>query len=96
MGSSRALFTNPTSNDANTFTSGNVVLVNQAETSDNQAMIETTALNAAGGLIVANIANNFEEGVELAMNIISNGKAFKTLENFVKDTGDIAKLKEMI
>ncbi len=28
MGSSRALFTNPTSNDANAFTSGNVVLVN--------------------------------------------------------------------
>jgi len=62
----------------------------------NQAMIETTALNAAGGLIVANIANNFEEGVELAMNTISNGKAFKTLENFVADTGDISKLKEMI
>lgn len=62
----------------------------------NQAMIETTALNAAGGLIVANIANNFEEGVELAMNTISNGKAFKTLENFVIDTGDISKLKEMI
>ncbi|MEK0352551.1 MAG: anthranilate phosphoribosyltransferase [Nitrosopumilus sp.] len=62
----------------------------------NQAMIETTALNAAGGLIVANIANNFEEGVELAMNTISNGKAFKTLENFVIDTGDISKLMEMI
>ncbi len=62
----------------------------------NQAMIETTALNAAGGLIVANIANNFEEGVELAMNTIKDGKAFKTLENFVKDTGDISKLKEMI
>ena len=62
----------------------------------NQAMIETTALNAAGGLIVANIANNFEEGVELAMNTISNGKAFKTLENFVVDTGDISKLKEII
>ena len=28
MGVSRALFTNPTSNDANAFTSGNVVLVN--------------------------------------------------------------------
>jgi len=62
----------------------------------NQAMIETTALNAAGGLIVANIANNFEEGVELAMNTIKDGKAFKTLENFVTDTGDITKLKEMI
>ena len=34
MGSSRALFTNPTSNDANAFTSGNVVLVNQAATTD--------------------------------------------------------------
>jgi len=62
----------------------------------NQAMIETTALNAAGGLIVANIVNNFEEGVELAMNTIKDGKAFKTLENFVADTGDISKLKEMI
>ena len=62
----------------------------------NQAMIETTALNAAGGLIVANIANNFEEGVDLAMNTIKDGKAFKTLENFVADTGDISKLKEMI
>jgi len=62
----------------------------------NQAMIETTALNAAAGLIVANIANNFEEGVELAMNTIKDGKAFKTLENFVADTGDISKLKEMI
>ena len=62
----------------------------------NQAMIETTALNAAGGLIVANIVNNFEEGVELALNTIKNGKAFKTLENFVTDTGDVSKLKEMI
>lgn len=62
----------------------------------NQAMIETTALNAAGGLIVANIANNFEEGVEIALNAIKDGKAFKVLENFVTDTGEISKLKEMI
>ncbi len=62
----------------------------------NQAMIETTALNAAGGLIIANIANNFEEGVELALNTIKDGKAFKTLENFVKDTGDISRLKEFV
>ncbi len=61
----------------------------------NQAMIETTALNAAGGLIVANIADNFEDGVELAMNTIKDGKAFHTLENFVEDTGDISKLKEI-
>ena len=61
----------------------------------NQAVIETTALNAAGGLIVANIADNFEDGVELALNTIKDGKAFHTLENFVKDTGDITKLKEI-
>ena len=61
----------------------------------NQAMIETTALNAAGGLIVANICKNFEEAVEISLNTIKSGKAFRVLENFVKDTGDIAKLKEV-
>ena len=60
-----------------------------------QAMIETTALNAAGGLIVANISNNFEEAVELALNTIKDGKAFSLLEKFVQDTGDISKLKEI-
>ena len=69
--------------------------VNVLNNTANQAMIETTALNAAGGLIVANIAGNFEDGVELALNTIKDGKAFHTLENFVKDTGDISKLKEV-
>jgi anthranilate phosphoribosyltransferase len=62
----------------------------------NQAMIETTALNAAGGLIVANIAKNFEEGVEIALKTIRDGKAFGLLENFVKDTGDYSKIKEIV
>lgn len=61
----------------------------------NQAMIETTALNAAGGLIVANIANNFEQGVEIALKTIKDGKAFSLLEKFVADTGNISKLKEI-
>jgi len=62
----------------------------------NSAMIETTALNAAGGLIVGNIVNNFEDGVELALNTIRDGKAFDLLEKFVRDTGDISKLKETV
>ena len=62
----------------------------------NQAMIETTALNAAGGLIVGNIADNFDEAVEMSLNAIKEGKAFKLLERFVEDTGNISKLKEMI
>ena len=62
----------------------------------NQAMIETAALNAAGGLIVADISKNFEEAVELALNTIRDGRAFSLFEKFVQDTGDIAKLKEII
>ena len=61
----------------------------------NQAMIDTTALNAAGGLIVSNIAKNFEEAVEIALNTITSNKAFRLLEKFVKDTGDISRLREI-
>jgi len=60
----------------------------------NNAMIEITALNAAGGLMVANIAKNFEEGIEIALNTIKNGDVLKLIENFVRDYGDITKLKE--
>ncbi len=62
----------------------------------NQAMIETTALNAAGGLIVANIAKNFEEGVDIALKTIRDGKAFELLQKFIEDTGNVNKLKELI
>jgi len=61
----------------------------------NQARIETSALNAAGGLIIANISKNFEEAVEEALNTIKSGKAFSLFEKFVQDTGDILKLKEI-
>ena len=62
----------------------------------NQAMIETTALNAAAGLIVGNIVKNFDDGVELALNTIKDKKAMKLFEEFVKETGDISKVKEFI
>lgn len=62
----------------------------------NQAMIETSALNAAGGLIVANLATNFDEAVEIALKTIKDGAAFKLLEKFIQGTGDITKLKELI
>jgi len=62
----------------------------------NQSMIETTALNAAGGLIVANVAKNFDDGVEIALKTIKEGKAFDLLQNFIEDTGNISKLKRLI
>lgn len=62
----------------------------------NQAMIETTALNAAGGLIVGEISKDFGEAVNLALNTIKDGRAFDLLEKFVEDTGEISKLEEII
>ena len=61
----------------------------------NQAMIETTALNAAGGLIVANVADDFKEAVQTALHTIKSGRAYRLLEEFVRDTGDLKKLKEV-
>jgi anthranilate phosphoribosyltransferase len=62
----------------------------------NQPMIETTALNAAAGLLVGNVVNSFEDGLELALNTIIDGKAMSLLEKFVASTGKIEKLKEII
>ncbi|MFB5615319.1 MAG: anthranilate phosphoribosyltransferase, partial [Candidatus Nitrosomaritimum yanchengensis] len=62
----------------------------------NQSMIETTALNAAGGLIVANICKNFEEAVQVALDTIDSGKAFSLLNDFIEDTGNISKLEEIV
>lgn len=59
----------------------------------NRAMIETTALNAAGGLVVGGIAQSIAQGVELALEAIEGGGAFGLLERFVADTGDAAKLE---
>jgi anthranilate phosphoribosyltransferase len=59
----------------------------------NKTKIEITALNAAGGLIVSDIADSFDEAVELALNTIHSGKAFDKLKNFVKNCGDMEKLE---
>ena len=55
--------------------------------------IEITALNAAGGLIVSDMADSFTDAVELALDTIRSGKAFDKLENFVKNCGNIEKLE---
>ncbi len=70
--------------------------VNVLNGTANQAMIETTALNAAGGLIVAGMADNFDDGTNLALDTIKNGKAFRCLRQFVKNTGDVSKLDDVI
>jgi len=61
--------------------------------SANKTKIEIVALNAAGGLIVSDMADSFTDAVELALDTIHSGKAFDKLENFVKNCGDIEKLE---
>jgi len=61
--------------------------------SANKTKIEITALNAAGGLIVSDMADSFTDAVELALDTIHSGKAFAKLENFVKNCGNIEKLE---
>ena len=61
----------------------------------NKTKIEITALNAAGGLIVSDIVDSFDEAIELALNTIHSGKAFDKLKNFVKNCGDMEKLEEV-
>lgn len=61
----------------------------------NQAMSEITALNAAGGLIIANVVEDFEQGLELATESIKSGDAYTHFENFVKACGDHTKIAEL-
>ena len=67
--------------------------VNVLNDTANKTKIEITALNAAGGLIVSDIVDDFDDAVELALNTIHSGKAFDKLKNFVKNCGDIKKLE---
>ena len=59
----------------------------------NTAMSEITALNAAGGLVVANIAKSFEEGIEIALDTIKSGVSYSLFEDFVRYCGDVKILK---
>jgi anthranilate phosphoribosyltransferase len=68
--------------------------VSVLDNSANKAMIEITALNAAGGLVVANVANDFKDGLEIALDTIKSGMSYSLLEDFVRYCGDVKKLKE--
>ena len=63
--------------------------------SASKAMIETTALNAAGGLIVANIADNFSAAVNIALDTLQSDKAYKLFREFISFCGNISVLKEL-
>jgi anthranilate phosphoribosyltransferase len=51
-------------------------------------------LNAAAALVVAKIAFNFKEGIEIAREAIRSGKARDKLSQMIKYCGDLEKLRE--
>ncbi len=60
------------------------------------AVVQTAALNAAGGLVVAGLADGLQEGFEAATEAIKSGRARALLEGFVRDAGDISVLEGMV
>ena len=58
-------------------------------------MIETVALNAAGGLVVGNVYKDIADGLQAALKVIQSGSAMDLLTRFVHDTGDIKRLEEL-
>ncbi len=62
----------------------------------NRAMIETVALNAAGGLVVAGISESIGEAVETALGVMDGGGAFSLLERFVADTGTVSRIRGLL
>jgi anthranilate phosphoribosyltransferase len=52
-------------------------------------------LNAAAALVVAKIASNFKEGVQIASEAIKSGKSIDKLSQMIKYCGDLEKLKEV-
>jgi len=46
-------------------------------------------MNAAGGLYVGGVASSLRDGIELARNIIDEGKAEKKLEEFIKASNEV-------
>jgi len=67
--------------------------VNVLNNTSNKTMKEITILNAAGGMLVGGLCNEFKEGVELATQTINNGKAFEKLKQFAKENGSLEKLE---
>lgn len=61
----------------------------------NRSMQEITILNAAGGLMVANMAKDFAEGIEIASQTIKSGQAYSHFVDFVKENGNVQKIKEI-
>jgi anthranilate phosphoribosyltransferase len=61
----------------------------------NRPMREITILNAAAGLIVANVERDFAGGIEIAKQTLESGRAYSFFERYIKKHGDVEKIREV-
>ena len=59
----------------------------------NKTMKDVTVLNAAGGMLVGGLCDSIDDGVELAREVINNGKSFKKLKQFAEENNALDKLE---
>ncbi|HSB84554.1 MAG TPA: anthranilate phosphoribosyltransferase [Nitrosarchaeum sp.] len=60
----------------------------------NKSMTEVTALNAAAGLIISDMANDFSDATQIALESLKSGKAYSVFRNLVGFCGNIHKVEE--
>ncbi|MXY37853.1 MAG: anthranilate phosphoribosyltransferase [Cenarchaeum sp. SB0664_bin_35] len=63
--------------------------------SASDGIVNTTALNAAAGMVVAGTVDTIPEGFDAAINVIKSGKALDVLYGFVGKFGDVSVLEDM-
>ena len=61
----------------------------------NQSMTEVTALNAAAGLIISDLAHDFIDAVPIALDSIKSGKAYGVFKNLIGFCGNMQKIEEL-
>ncbi len=61
-----------------------LMLVNKAFAGENSAVQDMIALNSGAALYVADITNSIKDGVEMAFELMNNGKAAQKLADYVR------------
>ena len=67
--------------------------LNVLNDTSNKIMKDVTVLNAAGGMLVGGLCDSIDDGVELAREVINNGKSFKKLKQFAEENNALDKLE---
>jgi anthranilate phosphoribosyltransferase len=60
------------------------MLVKDAFDGNNSAVQDMIALNSGAALYISNIVSKINDGVEMAFELMNNGKAAKKLADYVK------------